>query len=109
MFRIRIYLDACLSSAPTVGYAALDWRRSKGLPDDSSIHWAPGAARLIECEVSEGFARQHFGPTENGPRRAVSPDVLCPGEMAVEPNTGGIGFGVLSDDRIRELWLAAGE
>lgn len=110
MFRISIDLEERTFS----GLEALGLRRRLRLRDASALTLRD--ATVAVCEVDEGFARAHFGPTDVTVSRVVSAAALVPDDVCDRDtlpdgeryrNTSQV---VLRPDlppaRIRELWLA---
>jgi hypothetical protein len=86
------------------GLDALDWRRAHGLPDSTQVH---NGFLEKTIDVSEGFARLHFPRSETNMRRRIDANILAAGELAADTQGNGIDLGNLSDERIRELFVAA--
>lgn len=102
MFKVRVSLEA----ARYAGCNALDFCRSKGLPDTS-----PATVLYSDAstEVDEAFARAYFAPNANSDSESIDVDMLVPGELT--PNSPGefAGFVLSSDlppDRIKALYFA---
>lgn len=99
MFRISLYLKGVKLN----GIQALDFCRSKNLPDTVYIY---ESFPRIDCDVDEMFARSWF-PSDcvvsDGETATV--DMLVPGELVL--NEQRLNFAELSDARIKELFIAA--
>jgi hypothetical protein len=103
MFTIRVQLEG---SFVIEGLDALDWRRARRLHDASYLHIPWGVESQV-VEVSESFARTHFRAT--GVRRAIRKfpvHVLAAGDLGDDPGDGGRVHLTLTDERVRELFIA---
>lgn len=99
MFRIDLEIK---STQPLHGLHALDERRRLGLPDAALL--LIGVKRTTRWfEVSEEFARQHFGYQDNNLTAAVPVFALNKGDVTLVNNTLVIHEN-MTDERAAELF-----
>ena len=98
MFRIELRLtDRCLT-----GLEALDECRRLQLEDNVILRHNAGCP--VECSVSEAFARLWFGKRQTRAVRKFDRwELLVPGDLV----SSGTVWAVLTEERIKELWLAS--
>jgi hypothetical protein len=103
MFKILLDLDTEFFLS---GLNALDWRRSRGLPDGTIVRLID--KRDVSAVVDEAFARAHFEPDWVAKRKTVPTAALAKGDVRqYSYNDEAVELDDLPADRVRELWLAA--
>lgn len=88
------------------GLDALDERRRLKLPDNSITEFVDKVT--MKRPVSEAFARAYFDRASMTVTVTVNPAYLVPGDVVSDPGSRYVTFDPeLSDERVRELWLAS--
>jgi hypothetical protein len=101
MFRIELILTA----DDIDGLDALDFCRTKGLPDKEHVYTRQGVT--AKCDVDEAFARLWFSSTDTCYESVnITCDMLVPGDLAFNQHNYLV-FADLSDQRARDLFIAA--
>lgn len=89
------------------GLTALDERRRLKLSDSSTLRHDGQTFKTGSVEVSEGFARAHFGGNDTFLFAAVPLSVLTPADVKELPGDRIEFRDDIPDDRIRELFALA--
>jgi hypothetical protein len=91
-----------LPSSRFGGCEALDFCRSKGLPDKSPIGIESSSA---DTAVDEAFARAYFPTSSNSDSESIELDMLVPGDLETTNGRARLNQD-MAPERIRDLYLA---
>jgi hypothetical protein len=102
LFRIEITIKG--DSVTLTGLEALEERRRLGLSDETRLIDGCPVSKWVD--VDEAFARMYFSRTEREASRAVPRSALMSGEVEVNERDEMIFSNLLSDQRIKDLFVS---